>query len=132
MKKLTVPPAPCGSCPYAKATPPGVWAAEEYVKLELYDAETWAQPPNVFLCHQRTGDACKGWLACHGYELLAYRLACVSGSITPSSDDLTCDVPLHASGAEAAAFGMAGIDEPPDDAIKVIDGLTKKLKRRRT
>jgi hypothetical protein len=55
--------------------PSGIWAAEEYDKLPLYDGETFEQAPHLFMCHQRDGSLCGGWLACHDpHELLALRL----------------------------------------------------------
>lgn len=46
---------PCGSCPYRRDVPSGIWSEEEYDKLPQYDLPTGDQPPNVFLCHQQNG-----------------------------------------------------------------------------
>jgi hypothetical protein len=71
---LKAPSVPCGSCPYRRDVPSGLWTQQEYDKLLDYDGPTWAQNPLLFLCHQRSGNLCGGWLACHGPgELLALR-----------------------------------------------------------
>jgi hypothetical protein len=132
---LVIPARPCGTCPYAMATPSGVWAPEEYDKLPEYDRDTWAQPPAVFMCH--TGDAstrvCKGWVACHGYGLLAYRLAVAAGRLRASPDDFDCPVPLHPSGAAAADAGRKEIASPSTHALRAIRKLlTSRAVRRGT
>ena len=38
---------PCGSCPYRKDVPSGVWAVSEYLKLVEYDRPTGEQPVHV-------------------------------------------------------------------------------------
>lgn len=43
---------PCGSCPYRRDAPAGLWHPEELSLLTGYDAETWEQPRTLFLCHQ--------------------------------------------------------------------------------
>ena len=74
-EKAKAPPVPCGSCPYRKDVPSGIWAKSEYDKLPRYDGETWEQDPKAFMCHQRDGCLCGGWLACHSpRHLLALRL----------------------------------------------------------
>jgi hypothetical protein len=129
---VTVVPAisPCGSCPYRRDVPSGVWAPDEYAKLPPYDDETWEQPAGMFLCHQQDGRLCAGWVGCHDMdESLAIRLA--AGSL--SEDDLEAirsyesPVPLFASGAEAAAHGLAAVEAPDEDAVRTI----RKLSRRR-
>jgi hypothetical protein len=116
-------PRPCESCPYRLDVPSGVWAAEEYAKLPDYDLPTPYQPPAVFLCHQHDGRACAGWAGCHdGDHLLALRFAGVSGLSTETVDairDYRSPVPLHASGTEAAAHGMADLLNPGPDARHV-------------
>lgn len=42
---------PCGSCPYRRDAPQGLWQPEEYVKLPAYDTETPDQPARLFACH---------------------------------------------------------------------------------
>ena len=41
--------------------------------------------------------------------------------------DYTTDVPVFASGAEAAEHGRSGIEEPPPEAVKLIQRLERKL-----
>ena len=126
--KLTAANRPCGSCPYRRDVPSGVWEREEYDKLPLYDGETWRQSPNVFMCHQRDGGLCAGWLACHDtLHLLALRM---TRNIDPSVFGYKTDVPVFASGAEARAHGIKDIQEPGKHAKKVIAGLERKRKCR--
>jgi hypothetical protein len=110
-------PRPCGTCPYRQDVPSGVWAAEEYAKLPAYDEETAGQPSGVFLCHQQNGKVCAGWAGCHdGRHMLSLRLAVAFGTMSPETAEAVCSyvspVPLWASGAEAAAHGLADIDAP--------------------
>ncbi len=119
-------PRPCATCPYRRDVASGVWDAEEYAKLPGYDGDTWAQTPGWFGCHGDEGvSVCSGWL---GYrdptELLAVRLGVVSGALDPSVLDYATDVELFASGAEAAAHGMAAIEAPGDDAAEAIRKIT--------
>lgn len=121
---LKAPKVPCGSCPYRRDVPSGVWHKSEYDKLLDYDGSTWAQSRRVFLCHQRDGCICGGWLACHdAQELLALRIAT---NIDPSVFDWKTEVPVFASGAEARAHGLKEIETPKVKALKMIDGLVKK------
>lgn len=106
---LEPPKRPCGSCPYRRDVPSGIWSAEEYDKLPEYDGETWEQPPGVFMCHQRDGRLCGGWLQTHDADhLLALRIA----RVAPSAYDYASDVPTFSSGREAAAHGLRDIDTP--------------------
>lgn len=130
---MTGPPAvnPCGSCPYRRDVPSGVWSAEEYAKLATYDGETWEQSPHLFLCHQHERDSgqerlCAGWVGCHGGdELMALRLA----ARNMTEDDVraamryTTSVPLFDSGSEAAAHGMRDIESPGEEAQKMIEKI---------
>lgn len=119
------PKVPCGTCPYRRDVPSGLWHADEYAKLPAYDGETWEQPHELFLCHQRDGCLCGGWLLCHDRQhLLALRLHAVDASAW----DYASDVPVFGSGSEAAAHGMADIDAPSPAAEKKIRGLVKKLR----
>jgi hypothetical protein len=120
---LKAPPVPCGSCPYRKDVPSGIWARHEYNKLPKYDGETWEQSPHICLCHQRNGCICGGWLACHGPgELLALRF---SRKLDPSVFDYQTDVPVFASGAEARAHGLKEYKRPGTRALKMTVGLRK-------
>lgn len=133
---MNVPAArPCGSCPYRRDVPSGVWAPEEYAKLPPFDGETWEQPPTVFLCHQQDGCLCAGWAAVHNMaESLGVRAALasglLSGEVAEALYDYTTDVPLFATGAEAAAHGLAEVDEPSVSAQRVINILTRKRGQR--
>ena len=120
---LKAPPVPCGSCPYRKDVPSGIWERHEYDKLPSYDGPTWAQSPIPFLCHQCNGCLCGGWLACHDpQQLLALRFPL---KIDPSVYDYTTDVPVFRSGAEARAHGIENIAAPTTKARKMIDGLIR-------
>lgn len=122
---LKAPKVPCGSCPYRKDVPSGLWAQNEYDKLPGYDGPTWGQSTPIFMCHQRDGSLCAGWLACHGpHELLALRF--VARNVDPSVFDYTTDVPVFKSGAEAREHGIRDIPSPKAKARKVIAGLVKK------
>jgi Family of unknown function (DUF6283) len=128
-------PRPCASCPFRRDVPSGVWSEEEYVKLLDYDGETWGQSPAVFYCHQQDGCVCSGWLAHRGdpTELLALRWGLASERLDPSCADYATDVPLFASGAEAAAHGMAEIEEPGEAArefvVKILRGRDSDARR---
>jgi len=130
MKKVDPPAAnPCGSCPYRRDVPSGVWEIEEYEKLPQYDNPTAEQPTAVFLCHQQNGRACAGWAGCHDMgESLGLRLACSMGAIEDPEPffDFETSTPLWDSGAEAAAHGVEDVVAPGPDAQRVIDKLVKK------
>lgn len=68
------PKVPCGTCPYRRDVPSGVWAAEEYDKLPGYDGDVPDQlragAMGLFMCHQRDGCLCGGWLMAHGPDNL--------------------------------------------------------------
>lgn len=131
-KPLAPPPKPCGSCPYRRDVPSGLWHQEEYDKLPRYDGEIVDQmmkgAVGVFMCHQRDGNLCGGWLACHGPDnLLALRLT--RDPIDPKVWEYQTDVPVFASGAEAREHGIRDIAEPGAKAVKMIDGLVRKRER---
>lgn len=112
--------APCGTCPYRRDVPAGIWDASEYAKLPPYDGETWDQPPALFFCHRNDGHLCAGWVGCHDADhLLAFRLH----RVDPSAFDHVSPVPLFASGAEAAAHGLAGVLRPDRRARAAIRKL---------
>lgn len=129
---LKAPPVPCGSCPYRRDVPSGIWAEHEYDKLVAYDTITMAQPAGVFMCHQRDGCICGGWLACHPHTgpnaLLALRYAEMKGELDESVYTYRTDVPLFSSGEEARAHGIKDIDEPGQKARKMVSGLVRKMK----
>lgn len=124
---------PCPKCPYRKDCPSGVWAAEEYDKLRLYDVATGDQPPSAFGCHATPEKLCHGWAVVgssrgHEHELLALRLAEIVGGgevvIPPPA------VPLWESGTAAADHGERDIAEPSLEAHKAIE-LLKRYPRLR-
>lgn len=126
-------PRPCVSCPYRRDVPSGVWAPEEYANLPDYDLPTGEQPYDVFGCHQQDGRLCAGWVAVHDMdESLGLRLAAAFGQL--DADDLeavrnyTTDVPVFASGAEAAAHGLARIEAPPSSARRMIAKLARRAR----
>jgi hypothetical protein len=124
------PKAPCGSCPYRKDVPSGIWSAREYDKLPAYDGEMVEQIMGgahaPFFCHQRDGNLCAGWVACHGaVDLAALRLT--RYRIDPAVFDYKSPVPVFASGAEARAHGIRDIERPGVRARRMIAGLVRKL-----
>ncbi|MFH8483028.1 DUF6283 family protein [Streptomyces sp. NPDC018055] len=133
----TLPPAPrpCATCPYREDVPSGVWDESEYAKLPPFDGPTYAQPGQVFLCHQHDRDSdrarvCSGWAGCHDMgESLALRIAVASGTMTPEDAETTADyvspVPLFTSGAKAAAHGMAEVLYPGEDAAAAISKIAR-------
>lgn len=146
MKLRRPAPRPCESCPYRTDAPSGLWADSEYVKLAEYDRETFAQPTGAFQCHQTEAGnprsrVCAGWAGTHrhnprGHELLALRLAGVFGTLDAEDLDATIeyqtDVPLFASGAAAAAHGMAELDHPGLRARVIADKILRTRPDART
>lgn len=125
-ERLQAPARPCASCPYRKDIPSGIWEQHEYDKLPEYDGPTWAQSPKLFLCHQRDGNICGGWLACHDpQELLALRFS--AGDIDPKVFFYETDIPVFASGAEARAHGIRAIKRPGAKARRLIHAVARKL-----
>lgn len=131
---MTIVPArrPCGSCPYRRDVPSGVWDEEEYAKLPPFDeVETARQPPSAFFCHQQDGRLCAGWVAVHDMnESLGLRvIASLSRMTTEEVEavlDYQTDVPLFASGTEAALHGLAEVKNPSEDARRLIDRLANR------
>jgi hypothetical protein len=128
-------PHPCGSCPYRRDVPSGVWDPEEYDKLPRYDGDTAEQPIAVFLCHQQNGRLCSGWVGCHDMEeSMALRIAALSGVMSPEEVDAAldyeCPVPLWSSGTEAAEHGMREVKMPSDKAGQVMENLRRKRARK--
>ena len=130
------PPAanPCGSCPYRRDVPSGVWEAMEYRKLPEYDRETYDQPPSIFLCHQQDGRACAGWCGVHDMnDSLGLRLAQSMGMVDDPEPFFRyeTDTPLFKTGAEAARHGMKDMASPSPKAKRKISTLTDRQRRRR-
>ena len=114
---------PCGSCPYRRDVPSGIWHRHEYEKLLQYDGETWQQAPAIFMRHQNDGHLCSGWLACHDtHHLLALRI----NKVDPSAFGYTSEVPLFGSVREAHDHGVRDIPEPGARANRMMAGLLRK------
>lgn len=131
-----LPPAknPCGSCPYRRDVPSGVWHESEYARLATYDGETFTQPASLFACHQSDQRLCAGWVGCHDMDQsLSVRIAGATGQLAPQviEDlfDYTTPVPLFASGAEAAEHGLVDVESPNEKARRVIAKLAAKAQR---
>lgn len=128
MNDLPKPPkVPCGTCPYRKDVPAGIWAPEEYAKLPAYDGSTMDQLQNggtaLFMCHQRDGCLCGGWLLTHDRDhLIALRMH----RVDPSAFEYQPDVEVWGSGAQAALHGLSGVEAPSPEAQRKIDGLLRK------
>lgn len=121
-------PTPCGSCPYRRDVPSGIWAREEYEKLPRFDGETWEQDATVFLCHRQDGRLCAGWVGVHDMvESLGLRLAVAGGRIHPAVagalPEYATETPLFASGAEAGEHGLRDLEQPGDAARRLITRL---------
>jgi Family of unknown function (DUF6283) len=120
--------APCGSCPYRRDAPSGLWHPDEYAKLLNYDGPTVFQSPALFLCHQKDGNLCAGWLACHDPdELLALRVS----EVHEDAYSYRSPVPVFTSGAEAAAHGMKDIDNPGRAAVRTMVKIERKRAKSR-
>jgi hypothetical protein len=120
---------PCGSCPYRRDVPSGVWAVEEYAKLPRYDQPTADQPMGVFMCHQQDERLCAGWVGCHDMDdSLALRIAAraLGPEAVEAVLDYSTDVPLFSSGREAAEHGLADLAAPGPQAARTIDRLARR------
>lgn len=122
---------PCGSCPYRKDVPSGVWDESEYDKLPEYDKPTGEQPVGMFMCHQQNGHLCAGWVGVHDMaETMAIRIGVLSERLSLEDFDevinYTTPVPLFDSGAEAAAHGKAEIYTPGEAATRTIEKIERK------
>jgi hypothetical protein len=123
---------PCGTCPYRRDVPSGIWAAEEYAKLPAYDGDVPEQAAagafGLFMCHQRDGNLCAGWVGCHDMENnLAVRMH--TGEVDPAVYDYVSPVPLFASGAEAAEHGQRDILHPGPLARRKAQGFVRARER---
>lgn len=121
-------PSPCGTCPYRRDVPSGIWHPDEYAKLPRYDMPTEHQPPGVFRCHlfrDESPRVCAGWAGCHdGDDLLALRVGVLTGTVTVETAEAVRDycspVPLFASGTEAAAHGLREVGSPSSEALRAM------------
>lgn len=112
---------PCASCPYRCTVPGGIWDASEYSKLVAYDAPIPEQPTALFKCHQGQEELCAGWVAHRDpADLLALRMGLSTGDVDLAVFDYTTTVPLFPSGREAAAHGVASIENPDERAQAAI------------
>jgi hypothetical protein len=129
-RTLTCAKRPCASCPYRQDAPSGLWAEHEYDKLLAYDGEIIDQLQKgalgTFLCHQRDGHLCAGWVAAHGpHELLALRF---DREVAPEVFSYKTDVPVFSSGAEAREHGLRDMENPGPKACRLMDKLVEKGK----
>ncbi len=116
--------APCGSCPYRRDVPSGIWDATEYLKLPGYDGSTGDQlmagATALFFCHRNDGALCAGWVGCHDMDhAIALRLH----RVHPSTFEYDSPVPLFESGREACLHGLRDIEAPGPAALAVIAKL---------
>lgn len=123
--------SPCPSCPYRRDVPSGIWDSSEYEKLPDFDGEIIDQVMNnafgLFMCHQQNGCLCSGWIATHGpANLLALRIQPVDESVWYYESP----VPVFSSGAEAAAHGMAEIEDPGRASRQMVAKLERLQKRK--
>ena len=129
----------CSTCPYLKATPPGVWHRVEYEKLRYFDVGEEAEWPDgsrhrvpalgTFHCHQENASgiptACKGWVVVHR-DSVAMKVAMIYGAIDPDDVPFEHDDRYYATGTEACEAGLTGVVDPSDVAKKVIDKLIRR------
>jgi len=112
--------------------PSGVWSADQYELLRKYDrgVEITEDALGVFLCHQNSrgqrDQLCSGWAACEGHELIGLRLAVSAGRVDPSVLAYATDVPLFATGTEAAEHGLREIENPGQAAVAMIEKIAAR------
>lgn len=128
---LTVKPSPCASCPYRRNVPSGVWAADEYDALTAFDGAPSGQAVSLFMCHQADEKLCSGWVGHKSpHDMLALRLGVIRGQVAPEALDYVTDVPLFASGAEAAEHGKRDIEHPSAGAQEQVSKITRVREKR--
>lgn len=119
---------PCGTCPYRRDVPAGIWSVDEYAKLPRYDGDTGEQVEKaafgLFYCHQQDGKLCAGWVGCHD---MRHNLAVRLSPVAPETFTYRSPVPLFSSGAEAARHGLSGVDNPSPEARRFIAKLLGKI-----
>lgn len=123
---------PCGSCPYRRDCPSGLWHESEYDKLREFDLPTQEQSGRVFLCHQTPAKLCAGWVGTHDMdESMAMRIGMIHG-LTPEDvaavRAYTTDVPLFGSGEEAYQHGMREYENPRPETARVVKKIATKRK----
>jgi len=78
------------------------------------------------MCHQGDSHVCAGWLGhADPSELLAVRIGISQGHLDPACAEYETDVPLFASGQEAAAHGVRDIRTPSEDAVATIEKVVR-------
>lgn len=125
-------PIPCGSCPYRRDVPSGIWSTEEYAKLPAYDRPTQEQPPHLFMCHQQNDSLCTGWVQSHAdrphaFDLLALRFP--SNIDTHQVSKVAMSEPLvrlFRTGRAAMLHGMRAIKRPGKRAKEMMAAILKK------
>ena len=120
MGTLRVPKKACDTCPYLRETPAGIWSAEEYEKLPTFDHDHEGMPVfATFLCHQtnatKVDTVCRGWLSTHG-DSIGARMAIMRKEIDPEDIPPAVEPEYYATGREACDAGLAGLEEPGDEA----------------
>ena len=127
---LHVPKRACSTCPYRRDTPPGVWEAAEYEKLRAFAAAPQtAEDLRGFLCHQThaTGvrTVCRGWLSVHRHHV-AVRLFMARGELRYGDVPTEDEPEYYATGTEACEAGLAGIENPSEEARVAITKLVRR------
>lgn len=127
---------PCPSCPYRRDVPSGIWAENEYDMLPDFDGDSTQQVYSkhgmgVFHCHQADGHLCAGWAGHRDpHDLMALKIAVVNGVVDPGALDYRTDVPLFASGAEAAEHGKRDLLVPGTAARGAVGKIITVRERR--
>lgn len=117
----------CPSCPYLKATPLGVWHAEEYARLAVYDEETHVQAiegVGLFGCHRDDGTLCRGWVRVHGEDAFAMRMALAQGAVDAAEMRTACE------GQETYATAAEVISANAEHAAKPVQGKAATMVRK--
>jgi hypothetical protein len=127
---------PCPSCPYRRDVPSGIWHEDEYAILPDFDGDPASQAVSghgtgIFRCHQADGKICSGWAGHRDpHDLLALRLGVSLGTVSPAVLEYRTDVPLFASGAEAAAHGLRDYEKPSPRAVRTAGKIIRVRERR--
>lgn len=129
MNRFTVPKEPCGSCPYRKDVPAGVWHPEEYTKLSGFTPKDPRSVPamGTFLCHnheEKDRVLCRGWTFVER-ESPAVKLLVYLGRVEPDDVCQTPRTPLFETGQEAALHGLSGVKKPTKAARRLQDKITR-------
>jgi Family of unknown function (DUF6283) len=75
----------------------------------------------MLFCHGTPELVCAGWAAVHGSQRsLGLRVAALRGHDVTAVLEYRTDVPLFASGHEAAEHGRSGIEDPGEDARQAV------------